>query len=144
MLVSKPLLGTAVANITLLYIPYRRSVAGAGPRKPNCWVSLSSEQHIHDGNYRYLTECGISWRCSPGGRNSFPSVLGTANSLDSYQTMTLITRLRKLEGIGVDTVRAELVQLINQSLKDSEQDLQVITVSGCSWWTQFRLTQATE
>lgn len=39
--------------------------------------------------------------------------------------MTLITRLRKLEGIGVDSVRAELVQLIHQSLKDSEQDLEV-------------------
>lgn len=45
--------------------------------------------------------------------------------------MTLITRLRKLEGIGMDAVRAELVQLIHQSLKDSEQDLEVITVSGC-------------
>ncbi|RPB19850.1 hypothetical protein L211DRAFT_842263 [Terfezia boudieri ATCC MYA-4762] len=44
------------------------------------------------------------------------------------ETMTLITRLRKLEGIGVDAVRAELVQLIHQSLKDSEQDLQLLWI----------------
>jgi len=86
---------------------------------------------IHDGNYRYLTECGISRGCSPGGRNSSPSALGASNSLDSYQTMTLITKLRKLEGIGVDAVRAEFVQLIHQSLKDAEQDLEVITISSC-------------
>ncbi|KAF8424685.1 hypothetical protein EV426DRAFT_598964 [Tirmania nivea] len=44
------------------------------------------------------------------------------------ETMTLITRLRKLEGIGVDAVRAELVQLIHQSLKDLEQDLQLLRI----------------
>ena len=39
--------------------------------------------------------------------------------------MNLISRLRKLEGIGQDTARAELVTLIHQSLKDSEQELEV-------------------
>lgn len=49
-------------------------------------------------------------------------------NLPSIQTMSLISRLRKLEGIGVDSTRAELVQLIHQSLKDTEQDLEVYLV----------------
>ena len=40
----------------------------------------------------------------------------------------LIGRLRKLEGIGVDSTRTELFQLIHQSLKDTEQDLEVYLV----------------
>ncbi|KAF8476077.1 Sec20-domain-containing protein [Kalaharituber pfeilii] len=44
------------------------------------------------------------------------------------ETMALITKLRKLEGIGVDAARLELVNLIHQSLKDSEQDLELLRV----------------
>ena len=44
--------------------------------------------------------------------------------------MSLISRLRKLEGTDVDSARAELVQLIHQSLKDTEQDLEVYLVSS--------------
>ena len=47
--------------------------------------------------------------------------------------MSLIARLRKLEGIGIETQRTELTTLIHQSLKDSEQELEVYRTdsSGC-------------
>lgn len=42
--------------------------------------------------------------------------------------MSQITRLRKLEGIGVDAARSELVTSIHQSLKETEQDLEYLNV----------------
>ena len=50
--------------------------------------------------------------------------------------MTLITRLRKLDGMGEDAVRFALVNLIHQSLKDSEQDLEVYSAFGLTLWVQ--------
>lgn len=44
------------------------------------------------------------------------------------ETMMLIARLRKLEGIGVDAARTELVGLIHQSLKDAENELELLNV----------------
>jgi len=44
------------------------------------------------------------------------------------EAMTLISKLRKLEGMGVDSARTELIQLIHQSLKDAEQDLELLRI----------------
>ncbi|KAI5786340.1 hypothetical protein DFH27DRAFT_461672, partial [Peziza echinospora] len=44
------------------------------------------------------------------------------------ETMSLIARLRKLEGIGIEAQRTELTTLIHQSLKDSEQELELLSV----------------